>query len=228
MEAIVVILLLVLFFLFVGGFGERYSSEKRIFRDSPREKGEKGERKVASELLYKGISPDNIFYDLYVEKESGFFSQIDLLLFTEVGIIVIEVKNYSGWIFGSGNQRSWTQILAYGKEKNRLYNPIIQNQRHIYDLRKALGFPIPFYSLIVFTGDCVLKKIDKIPQGTFVTHVSNMSSTIDSLINNNKTVNYINKDLIARTLKQYVENGKNPDIRNQHIQNTLWVIGNKK
>ena len=41
-----------------------------------------------------------IFHDLYVEKHKGHFSQIDLVVVTEVGIIVFEVKDYSGWIFG--------------------------------------------------------------------------------------------------------------------------------
>ena len=77
-----------------------------------------------------------IFHDLYVEKHKGYFSQIDLVVVTEVGIIVFEVKDYSGWLFGSGNQSQWTQVLAYGKQKYRFYNPIMQNNKHVTELRK--------------------------------------------------------------------------------------------
>ncbi len=67
-------------------------------------------------MLQLGIQEEDIFYNLYVEKSNGQFSQIDLVILTKVGVIVIEVKNYSGWIYGNGNQRQWTQVLAYGKK----------------------------------------------------------------------------------------------------------------
>lgn len=228
------ILGLILFFVFLKYFssdgtpGKRPRRIRSLIEPPPSVKGTRAEQRAHSEILSQNFPSDDIFHDLYVEKKNGFFSQIDLLLLTKVGVIVIEVKNYSGWIFGSGNRQYWTQVLAYGKEKHRFYSPVMQNQGHIYDLKKSLGFSIPFYSLIVFDGDCVLKKIDCIPRGVFITGFSNMSNIIHSIINNNKTVNYINKELIIQILKRYEENGKNPDIRNQHIQNTRRVIENKK
>jgi hypothetical protein len=48
------------------------------------------------------------------------------------------IKDYSGWIFGKGNQTKWTQVLAYGREKYCFYNPIMQNNGHISALRKQL------------------------------------------------------------------------------------------
>lgn len=133
-------------------------------------RGTKSERKLVLKLLKSGISEQTIFHDLYVEKYKGDFSQIDLVVLTEVGIIVFEVKDYSGWIFGSGDQPKWTQVLAYGKQKYRFYNPIMQNNRHIAELRKQLlkFGDIPFYSIVVFYGDSVLKEIDFVPNGTFI------------------------------------------------------------
>lgn len=58
-------------------------------------------------------------------------SQIDVVVATNVGIIVFEVKDYSGWIYGNGNQQKWTQVLSHGREKYRFYNPILQNRSHI-------------------------------------------------------------------------------------------------
>ena len=71
---------------------------------------------------------------------------------TKVGIIVFEVKEYNGWIFGSGHQKEWTQILAFGKQKYRFYNPVLQNKRHIEQLRSKLPqlANIPFFSVVVF------------------------------------------------------------------------------
>ena len=75
----------------------------------------------------------------------------------------MESKNYSGWIFGSEAQQYWMQSLSVGKgrtQKNRFYNPILQNGAHIKWLQAFLDDPsLPFYSYIIFSDRCELKKI---------------------------------------------------------------------
>jgi hypothetical protein len=85
--------------------------------------------------------------------------QIDHLVVTDKAIFVIETKNYAGRIYGSENQDFWTQVLAYGKVKNQLYNPISQNKGHIYALNQVIKdvTPIHFESIIVFTGRADLR-----------------------------------------------------------------------
>ena len=82
-------------------------------------RGTSSERDLVLTLLKKGIPSLTIFHDLYVERPGGNYSQIDLVVATKVGIIVFEVKDYSGWIFGDGRYTQWTQVLAYGKQKYR-------------------------------------------------------------------------------------------------------------
>jgi len=185
------------------------------------EKGANAENALVSKLLRAGVSEEDIFHDLYVEKYNGNFSQIDLVLLTKVGIIVVEVKNYSGWIFGNGNQKQWTQVLAYGKQKYRFYNPIMQNSNHILELRKSLRqFQIiPFYSVIIFDGNCELKNISSIPENTFISKSSMTLDVINAIINSNETFHYTNKNEIIQLLRKYVLNGENKEIRNQHINN---------
>ena len=79
---------------------------------TPVTRGERSERRVILELLKEGINPRAIFHDLYIRKPNGEFTQIDLAVATRVGVIVFEVKDYSGWIFGNEHQKYWTQILA--------------------------------------------------------------------------------------------------------------------
>ena len=116
------------------------------------DRGTNSERSLILGLLKSGVPADCIFHDLYVRKPNGKYSQIDLVIVTNVGIIVVEIKDYSGWIFGTSNQTNWTQVLAYGKRKYRFYNPIKQNVNHIDALKQKLKQPnnIPFFSLIVF------------------------------------------------------------------------------
>ena len=126
-------------------------------------RGSRSERKLVLQLLKMGISNNNIFHDLYIEKKDGTFSQVDVVVLTEVGVVVIEVKDYSGWIYGYGNNEKWIQTL--GKKKYTFYNPIFQNEGHIRSLKSQLDVyeDVPYYSLIVFDGGCELKKISNIP-----------------------------------------------------------------
>ena len=71
-------------------------------------RGTRTERNLVLKLIKSGIPAKAIFHDLYVKKNKGDFSQIDLVVAMRVGIIVFEVKDYSGWIFGSGQYTQWT------------------------------------------------------------------------------------------------------------------------
>ena len=102
-------------------------------------RGTWSERDLILKLLKNGFSSETIFHDLYVQKSDGSFSQIDVVIVTEVGIFVVEVKHFSGWIFGTGNQSKWVQVLAYGKQKYPFYNPIFQNNSHIKFLKSRLS-----------------------------------------------------------------------------------------
>lgn len=184
-------------------------------------RGTKSERKLVLKLLKNGIPPQTIFHDLYVKKRNDNFSQIDLVVATKVGIIVFEVKDYSGWIFGKGYQSQWTKVLAYGKRKHRFYNPIMQNDKHISDLRKQLTQfkNIPFYSIIVFYGECVLKDVSIIPDRTYLVKPNIVLEVMKMIIKNNELASYTNKSEIVNILKEAVLNGENKEIQIQHIEN---------
>mgnify|MGYP004708702867 FL=1 len=127
--------------------------QKLIEQVTPITRGEKSERKVILNLLKEGINPKAIFHDLYIQKPNREYTQIDVAVATKAGIIVFEVKDYSGWIFGNEHQKYWTQILAFGKEKHRFYNPVMQNYGHIQAIRIAsiVSNPSSIYSLGIFS-----------------------------------------------------------------------------
>jgi len=169
-----------------------------------------------------GIPYENIFHDLYVEKYHDLYSQIDVVLKTEVGLIVFEIKEYSGWIFGNGNHQYWTQILAYGQEKYRFYNPVMQNEVHIEAIRNKLPrnmAHIPIFSMIIFYGNCTLKKISNIPDNTFVGYSNHVAYMVDSILRSNPIFDYGNETEIIDILKVAEENGANQEIVNRHINN---------
>lgn len=103
-------------------------------------------------------------FNCYLPKDNKTTTEIDVILLHESGIYVFESKNYSGWIFGSETQKEWTQTLPTGRgrsHKSHFLNPIIQNKVHLKWLKSYLSdYPaIPFYSYIIFSDRCELKKI---------------------------------------------------------------------
>ena len=96
--------------------------------------------------------------NVYVPKENGETSEIDLVYITKKGIFVFESKNYSGWIFGDDDGAYWTASLPNG-QKNRFYNPIRQNRSHLKWLSRYLEGGVPLFSIIVFSERCELKKV---------------------------------------------------------------------
>lgn len=84
-------------------------------------------------------------------------TQIDHILFTQNGILVIETKHYSGWIFANEFQKNWTQVIF--KVKSRFQNPILQNNKHVNAVRMLLDF-LPkeqVQGVVVFTGNAEFK-----------------------------------------------------------------------
>jgi hypothetical protein len=190
-------------------------------------RGSRSERELVLKLLKYGIPSQTIFHDLYVKRYNGEFSQIDLVVATKVGILVFEVKDFSGWIFGNGRQSQWTKVLAYGKRKYRFYNPIMQNNKHIEDLRKQLKqfANIPFYSIIVFYGDCVLKDVSFVPNGTFLVKAKRVLEVIKIILKNNEQALYTNKGDVVRVLKEAVKNGDSMETQIQHVENIKDMLG---
>lgn len=229
------LLILLFFILFVGliaryiGYIIQEKKERKLLQQEKEllqtvtslNRGTISERELILKLIKEGIPVSTIFHDLYLEKSKGIYSQIDAVVATKVGIIVFEVKDYSGWIFGKGDQTYWTQLLAFGEEKYKFYNPVLQNQKHIETLKNRMKqcADVPFYSIIVFYGDCTLKKLTSIPEDIFISYPDKVSDIINSILENNPTANYTNKREVVNILKEASDNGNNPEIINQHIQN---------
>ena len=125
-----------------------------IYMSSARHKGKKGEKSVARMLnWYTDHYGGFVINDIIIPGENTKTSQIDHILLTGSGIWVIETKNYSGRIYGSEYDYEWTQVLNYGRTKNRFYNPIKQNETHVNNLKNLLVDKQYIYSCVVLTQD---------------------------------------------------------------------------
>jgi len=123
--------------------------------------GKYGEDLTARKLkLTKALGRSGeILRNIYVPKENGQTSEIDLIFISQKGIFVLESKNYSGWIFGNEKDLYWTASLDRN-QKNHFYNPISQNRNHMKWLRTLIGENVPLVSIIVFSDRCEFKSIN--------------------------------------------------------------------
>ena len=128
-----------------------YKEEK-----SAEEKGADGERFVAeAELARLPHDLFHVFNDLIIPDADG-TSQIDHVVVSDIGIFVIETKNYQGKIYGNGKSSEWYQYL--GENKYPFYNPILQNAGHLKCIARALHMPEShFVSIVVFPNQTTLK-----------------------------------------------------------------------
>ncbi len=219
---IAIIIVIIALFVFV-----EIRNTKLLKSVTQPDRGTRAERKLVLKLLKNGVHPKVIFHDLYVKNRNGTYSQIDLVVAMPVGILVFEVKDYSGWIFGKGYQKQWTQVLAYGEEKHRFYNPVMQNRTHINNLQKQLKQfeNIPFYSIIVFYGNSVFRDVSFIPNDTLIIKPYQVIESINFIATNNQPARYTNKREVSNLLQQAVLNGADEEIQIQHIENIrdmLW------
>lgn len=170
----------------------------RFHFESPESKGRQGESNVSFALNlidfagYKG----KVLRNVYIPRKSGGTSEIDVLFITAKGILVIESKNYAGYIFGNESQRNWTVTLYAGKnwfggsnvEKHHFYNPIRQNKTHIKALKSYLNMDVRTFSVIDFADKCELKEISYSSPETYVCQNSRLKNLVRHIWNNYEDV----------------------------------------
>lgn len=127
------------------------------------QRGKQGEDAVNAVLdEYCRHSGACLFDNVTMKFKDG-TTQIDHILLSKKGVLVIETKNYSGWIFAETEDMTWTQVT--GQSKNTFQNPLRQNYKHWLAVQSVLGF-LPqevMQSIVVFTGKAQFKT--DIPEG---------------------------------------------------------------
>lgn len=132
----------------------------RVFKAfKPYFKGKLGEFAVSTHVrLYLNKEDYTLLNDCTLPDAQGGTTQIDHILLSPFGIFIIETKNYTGWIFGTERQKTWTQKIY--KKNYKFQNPLHQNYKHQKVLEKILEDlidPEHLHSVIVFMPDCEFK-----------------------------------------------------------------------
>ncbi len=190
-------------------------------------KGKQGEKLTEVELNKLRLlgHRGRVLRNVYVPKDNGETTEVDVVFITKKGVFVIESKNYSGWIFGNEKDYVWTATLSK-TNKNSFYNPVKQNENHVKWLKHYLNDKIPMFSLIVFSKRCELKKIAVESENVHVIKREQVFKTIDKIWDNTddilceSTMESIYKLLKALT-------NVDEATRLAHIKNINDKVGNK-
>ena len=154
----------------------------KTFNETFGDKGSYGEYLTYHRLRKYEKNGGKFLFNAYILRKDGDTTEIDLMLICSEGIFVFESKNYSGWIFGSENQRYWTQSFSDGKggsQKYKFYNPIWQNDTHIKALQWVLGDTrVNIYSYIVFGDECRLMDIRQNTDNYYVVQRKELLSSV--------------------------------------------------
>lgn len=118
-----------------------------------------GEKSVA-----KGVDSfvHGALHDAIIPDGRGGLTQIDHLLLTDSGVLVVETKSFTGRIFGSERDKTWTQRL--GRRSFRIGNPLRQNYGHIKAVEAIVGDSVPVTGQVVIAGSAKFPK--GMPEGT--------------------------------------------------------------
>ncbi|MFT7561023.1 MAG: restriction system protein [Flavobacteriales bacterium] len=187
---------------------------------SPWFKGVMGEFQV--NLLIKLFLPKKYYHlikNVTLPTEDG-TTQIDHIVVSKMGIFVIETKNMKGWIFGTPNQKQWTQKIF--KHSSKFQNPLHQNYKHTKTIENCLGVnPEHINSVIVFTGDSSFKT--KMPENVTYSGgcVKYIKSKKEEVLTQNDVKDIINK-IEAGRLQRGIKTNLN------HIAHVKKIVQSKE
>ncbi len=203
---------------------------KNSFFSVRKDTGKYGEYLTYNCLKKMEYEGSRFLFNVYIPKENGETSEIDVLMISHKGVFVFESKNYSGWIFGKENQKNWCQVLPSGKgrsKKEHFFNPIMQNRSHIKYLESVIGNNIPSYSVIVFSERCTLKDIQIESKDIHVTKRNNLNSVVNSICTQIES-EILNQEEINSIYEMLFDFSQvDSDVKEQHISDINSKYKNK-
>lgn len=202
---LIIILLLAFAFFKTKAEGKRSHGQfhndgrRKTFKDFQKEKiendpngvyGEAVLARAVAEICKQDGRKFVLMENLYVPSRGG-TTEIDSLLLHQTGIYVLESKNISGEITGGIDEERWHQRLN-ARTEHTFHNPIHQNAGHIRALKHFLkeNFSrselnvdqLPFFSAIIFSDRCVLKRVPIQDENWIILHLFQMKEKFAKIL----------------------------------------------
>lgn len=127
---------------------------------------------------------------------------VDYVLLTPAGIVVLDVQDYNGFIFGGPNIDQWTQMVR--QRGYKFENPLHQNAWRLQIIRSFVK-DAPLIGKVVFSSVSQFPK--GIPEG--VLHVSTLSEDLAQLVDNKEVPDVVRK--AWEKLSSHAIDARSPD-----------------
>lgn len=144
--------------------------------------GRLGEEKTEA-IVSRIKECEYILTNLYIPTAKGGETEIDLVAFTNRGLLVLETKNISGTIHGDEDSEQWYASLH--SQNNFFYNPLKQNATHVKYLDREVVLNIPIYSIVVFSDRCSLEYLPDSFNDVYICQMSTLRETIEEIFDEN-------------------------------------------
>jgi hypothetical protein len=105
----------------------------------------------------------------------------------------------------------------------------MQNQKHIEAIinQDDQYKNIPFFSVVVFFGNCEFKDISAVPKDVYLIKSWEVNDIVEKILSDNQPAKYVNKLKIVELFNQAVKNGDDDIIREKHFSNIKSMLKNK-
>ncbi|VAW75903.1 hypothetical protein MNBD_GAMMA12-662 [hydrothermal vent metagenome] len=107
-----------------------------------------GDRKALSKKISESVTEIISAVSLHDEAEGEF--HYDHICLTSTGILVVDVKDFRGLLFGGANTDQWTQVL--GSRSYKFENPLYHNREKVQTVKALIDEEIPVFGCVVFTS----------------------------------------------------------------------------
>ena len=161
---------------------------------------ERGKIRVFEDIESLKLSTHALHNFEYTRDDKA-YAEIDAIIICPKGIIVIDVKDYGGKIYGNSNNKYWKQYLSKTAELFNPYNPIWHNDFNIQTISDIVDKKdISYFSVILF-GDSSKLHISVSNPKVFISKIKHAKKIIRNILKSNNpdclTVDEIDKALSA-------------------------------
>ncbi|TSB45799.1 nuclease-related domain-containing protein [Alkalicoccobacillus porphyridii] len=185
-----------------------HTPDKVVADYTKRKLGYQGECSID---FYLSMLPPNqvsIMHDLRLHSERNGYFQLDTLLLTPQGLIILEIKNYQGTLYFDEYSHQVTRVL--NEKEERIANPLLQVSRqrsHLHSHLISHGLPsLPIHTFVVFSSPLTILRSRSSQQ------------TLSPKI--------IHAEAIPTQVESYVQKGKQKYLTLKQIQEIATLLNN--
>ena len=190
-----------------------YKETNHSYLDVITDKGINGEYRCFKKLRYLEKEGARFLFNLYLPKDDGTTSELDILMIHCTGLYILESKSRKGKVIGDPSAYTWKQITDRGCFD--MFNPLFQNEGHVKALRGMISDEVNIQPMTVFTHGFELMNADtEYPVCTIQNLENRMESLLDSFP---VTISDQNVDYLYERLKEYEKVNTEASVRKSHV-----------